>query len=446
MREVSVIGCGPGDPRQLTVAAWRAIEAADLVIGSGRLVAAVRAEGLAADGRAEAVTTARPSEVVAAVASTGEGARVAVLVSGDTGFHSAAARLDAAIREVPGTAVHWLPGVGSLPYLAARLGRAWDGWALASAHGRSCDLDALLAEGRTFALLTDASCGPARVCASLVARGLGALPVTVGERLSAPDERITSGTAAELAARAFDPLSVMVVDRAAPADPVADGRAPEGGQVADPWPYATTGIPDELFAREDVPMTKAEVRAVALAKLGVAPRDVVYDVGCGTGSVTVELARLARRGTVYGVDANPRAVALTRRNLARFGCANARVVEGAAPDALEPLPAPDAVFVGGTSGGVARILAAVAARNPRVRVCVTAIALESAARALEALAGEAWADVTCTQVGVARARAAGGLHMMLAQNPILVIAARGSGRAPHADATPGDVRAGGDAS
>lgn len=132
-------------------------------------------------------------------------------------------------------------------------------------------------------------------------------------------------------------------------------------------------------------MTKQEVRAAALAKLAVRPTDTLWDVGAGTGSVSVELALAAPRGRVYAVECDPEACALIRKNRERFAAWNLTLIEGKAPQALEALPAPDAVFLGGTKGSMEAVVDAVLAKNPQARLCISAIALETLSAAVAAL-------------------------------------------------------------
>ncbi len=168
-------------------------------------------------------------------------------------------------------------------------------------------------------------------------------------------------------------------------------------------------------------MTKQEVRAAALAKLGVRPGDVCWDVGAGTGSVSVELALCQKNVRVWAVECEPQACALIRQNQEKFGARNLTLVEGRAPEALDILPAPDAVFIGGTKGGMKAVVDAVLAKNPSARICISAIALETLSAAVKALAAHGL-DVQVTQIAVSRTRPAGKLHLLMANNPVFLIA------------------------
>ena len=459
---IDVVGMGPGDPDLLTVAGMHALQEADLVVGASRLLEALPdgcpARRVAAVG-ADAIVSA-----LAPYGSEGKGMpdwrRAAVVVSGDVGLFSGARGLPERLREgLPGCDVRLIPGVSSLQLLAARLGRPWQDWHIASAHGVACDVAALArqacAQGAPLFLVTGGSSRAHDLCGRLATAGLGALRASVGERLGCPGERIASGTVAELAREKFDNLSVLLVeapeppcsDRNAPGDGGADGAracapapedgAPSRGTASGPdaapdsrWPWATPGIPDEAFVRGPVPMTKQEVRAVALAKLRLRANDTVWDVGAGTGSVSVEAALLASAGRVCAIEREASRADLVRENAELFGCANVEVTVGEAPAVLEALPVPDAVFVGGTGGGLEGILAAARVRNGRVRVCVTCVTLETLAEATRLLAGSGWTDFEACQVAVSRAEQAGAFHLMRAQNPVFVVSARGDAPAP----------------
>ena len=392
---VTLIGMGSGQPENLTIQGLAALRQADLILGARRLLAVLPAG--CTENRAAAY---RPDEVAELLQTSG--AENAVLVySGDTGFYSGASSMMEKL-EALGVRARVLPGLSSIQLLAAALGRPWQGWNLVSAHGRTCDPVAECMQGRPTFFLTGGSEDPATLCAQLEAEGFGDVQGVVGQCLGTPEEKIFRGSVKELAAGRFNSLSVLLVEAAE----VLPRRAP--------------GLPDEAFERGDVPMTKQEVRAAVLAKLAVRPEDILWDVGAGTGSVSVELALAAPRGRVYAVECRPEGCALIKANREKFRTRNLVLVEGLAPDALSDLPAPDAVFIGGSKGSLAAIVDAALDKNPDARICVSAIALESLSAAVAALTAKG-RTVQVSQIAVSRARAVGGLHLMMAQNPIYLI-------------------------
>lgn len=392
---VTLIGMGSGQPENLTLQGLAALRQADLILGARRLLAVLPAG--CTENRAAAY---RPDEVAELLQTSG--AENAVLVySGDTGFYSGASAMIEKL-EALGVRARVLPGLSSIQLLAAALGRPWQGWNLVSAHGRICDPVAECMQGRPTFFLTGGSEDPATLCAQLAAEGFGDVQGVVGQCLGTPEEKIFRGSVKELAAGRFNSLSVLLVEAAE----VLPRRAP--------------GLPDEAFERGDVPMTKQEVRAAVLAKLAVRPEDILWDVGAGTGSVSVELALAAPRGRVYAVECRPEGCALIKANREKFRTRNLVLVEGLAPAALSDLPAPDAVFIGGSKGSLAAIVDAALDKNPDARICVSAIALESLSAAVAALTAKG-RTVQVSQIAVSRARAVGGLHLMMAQNPIYLI-------------------------
>lgn len=192
----------------------------------------------------------------------------------------------------------------------------------------------------------------------------------------------------------------------------------------EPWPFATPGIPDELFLRDEVPMTREEVRALWLAKARLKPGQVVYDIGAGTGSLTVEAARLVAPGTVWAVERAPKAASLVRANAERFGLNNVKVVEGEAPEALEGLPVPDRVMVGGSSRRLAAILACCAAKLRQGGIMVIgAVTWETLAAGLDFFDRAAHWQVEAVCLNVAKLSPLGGSRVWKAHNPVYLLRA-----------------------
>lgn len=409
MRKVTIIGAGPGNPDLLSRAALDAIDIADVVIGAHRALVGIDVPPDVV--RCELVKTA---DIVAALTDAASWQRAVVVMTGDVGLFSGARRLVEALSGDAQVDVRVVPGISSASYLAARLARPWQDWRFASAHGVACDIVAEAERAGELFLVTSGGEDPSRLSGELVQAGFGDARVTVAERLSYPDERITCATASEIAGQTFDDLNVMLIEFA-------------GGAASSRWPYASSGIPDELFIRGDVPMTKQEVRAVALAKLRLTATDTVWDVGAGTGSVSIEAALVARAGSVWAVERNAAGVRLIRENADAFGCGNVHAVPGVAPEALAILPVPDAVFVGGSAGELPSIVEVALEKNSQVRLCVPCVTVETLTEACALLSSSRFKGFEACQVSAARAEAVGSHHLMKAQNPVFLVSARGAG-------------------
>jgi len=335
------------------------------------------------------------------------GGDACVLASGDPGFFGIVRAL---ARRAGHDRLSVHPAPSSVAVAFARLAVPWDDALVISAHGRAPEaaVAAALRHGKV-AILT-APAAPASLFVERL-RGSGRR-VAVAERLGTPEERVVAGTPEELADAApfGEPNVVLVLDPAAP-----DGRTTL-------WPPRTPpawGLPEDAFAHRSGMVTKAEVRAVALSRLGPGTGDLVWDVGCGSGSVAVECAMLG--AAVVAIDHDADALALTRRNAAAHGVP-VRAVAGRAPGALEVLPDPDAVFVGGGGADLDTIINLCAARARRV-VVVTLATLERAGPALDRLAA-AGLDTDGTLVQASRLRPIAGGHRLAAENPVLVLTGR----------------------
>ena len=404
--KVILAGTGCGSQGSMTGEVRDAIRQADLLIGAKRLLESIPEEVTAR--RAAAIYA---DEILEIIRQAGAGAAdcdpaskepvICVLYSGDSGFYSGTRSLQPLLKEA-GIEAEVLPGISSIQVFAARLGQPWQDWLLVSAHGTDCDAVTEVMRGKPVFFLTGGKLGPAELARQLTDAGLGGLEVCIGERLTYEDERILRGTAAEFAEMTFAPLSVML---AQPAQWAGD---------------LTPGIADGMFIRGDVPMTKQTVRAAILSEMQVKETDTVWDVGAGTGSVSVELAMKAKRGRVYAVERDRDGCILIRQNREKFGTWNLVPVDGAAPEALEDLPAPDKVFVGGSGGNLKQIIRTALKKNEKARVCVSAIVLETMQEAVQAMS-EAGLDLQIRQVAVSAARKLGSKHMMTAENPIFII-------------------------
>jgi precorrin-6Y C5,15-methyltransferase (decarboxylating) len=402
---VDVVGIGPGSRETMTEEVHQLIARADCLIGAKRMLEAAAAPGQ------EIHDAIAPGAIAEFIRNHCEYQRFAVVMSGDAGFFSGTKKL-LPLLDFCQAEVH--PGVSSLSYLCARLKRSYEDVFMTSLHGRDHNIvPDVRAHEKVFALVGGES-GVRDLCRSLTAAGLGDVRVSVGERLSYPEEKITCDTAEHLSEEKFESLSAVLIEN------------------DHPDAIVTHGLPDKLFQRGAgeggaVPMTKSEVRAVCLSKLRLTERAVCWDVGAGTGSVAIEMAIQAKKGHVYAIERRDAAIELLRRNKEKFSAENLSVISGSAPEACEELPAPTHVFIGGSSGNLREILSLLLEKNPEVRVVATAITLESIAELTACMKDFPFSETEVVSMQVARDRVAGNYHLMTGQNPIYIFTMQAGG-------------------
>lgn len=391
---IRIVGTGMDGDLTLTKAGRAAIEHSDALFGAKRMT-----EPFAALGK-PVFHTWKAAEIGEIVKRNGF-ARPCVLLSGDCGFYSAA---DGLVNGLDGTENEFkteiICGISSPVYFSSKIKIPWQDMKFVSLHGTDNSIVRNVCRNKYCFFLLGGDISAAEVCGELCDYGLSDIGVYIGENLGGADERITVGTARELVGGEYSRLAVLVTDN------------------PDYERGARYGIPDGEFLRGEVPMTKAEIRAAVMSKLAVRDGDICYDVGCGTGSVTVEMALGCGSGRVYAADVLEEAARLTDENRKKFRCDNVFVRCGSAPEAFEGLPEPDCVFIGGSGGKLAEIIEAMFDRaNSGARIVLTAVTLntlETARRSLEALG----AQPEIIQIAVTRV---GKGSMLSALNPIFII-------------------------
>lgn len=399
-RVVTLTGIGMGTPSGMTLEAARAIEEADLLIGARRMLEAAGSAGKAVCCEYDA------GKIADYIAVHPEYRRTAVLLSGDIGFYSGAKKLYEALAG-SGYEIRSICGISSVVYLCGKLQTAWEDVCLKSVHGRAANLiGAVRSHAKTFAILGTAN-RIGELCRELQEYGLSHVRVHIGERLGYADEKITSGSPKELENGNYDSLCAALIE-----NPSFAGGVP-------------AYLEDEAFLRGKAPMTKSEVRSLSVARLRLTKDAVIYDVGAGTGSVSVEMALRAADGTVYAVERKEEACALIEENKRRFGTPNVRVVHGPAPEALADLPAPTHAFLGGSGGNLREIMECLLAKNPGIRMVVNTVTLETIGEVMDCLKTLPVREEEILSVTAAKSRSLGAYHLMTGQNPIYIITCQG---------------------
>jgi precorrin-6Y C5,15-methyltransferase (decarboxylating) len=400
-----IIGIGPGDREYILPIASKLIESSDVIIGGRRNLQVfdhLNKETLEITNNLE--------EVYSYIVNNVDTKKIAVLVTGDPGIYSMLGFLKSRLQDLEIEAV---PGISSIQYLCSRLKLNWNDIFITSLHGRrQDDLIEIIRNNKKVAIFTGGNCRPGDVCRMFKEHRLLSLKVAVGENLSYPNERIVEGSVEDIAGISFDSLSIMIVQ-----------HDEELESPKDVWTYETHGIPDDMFIRGDVPMTKEEIRTASISKLRLMKDSIVYDVGAGTGSVSIECALKSTNGRVYAIEKNPDAVKLIANNVEKFKLDNVQIVEGQAPDVLCGLPAPDRVFVGGTGGNMDKILEWLKGFNNAIRVVVNAVTIESTYEAVKSFEDRGYQNIEVVSISAARSRKAGSKHLMQAINPVYIISA-----------------------
>ena len=399
-QKISLVGIGMGAEKTLTLEGKKALNEAELLIGAKRMTEAVQKPGQMV------LHEYRSEKIVEYIREHPKYRTVAIALSGDVGFYSGAKKL---INQLDGN-VEVICGISSVVYFMSKIGLSWDDAKIVSAHGRNCNLISLIRHNPKVFSILGTEDGVAVLASRLVYYGMGDVTLYVGENLSYENEKIFHDKAANLTEYRGDALSVVTAcnEKATPLS-------------------AVHGISDGEFLRGKAPMTKEEVRTVSLSKLRLSEDSVCYDVGAGTGSVSVEMALRAWMGQVYAIEKKEDALTLLKENKKKFAVDNLVIIPGVAPEAMTELPAPTHAFIGGSSGNMQDIINLLLEKNPKVRIVINCITLETVTEAMNAIRDFGLEDVDIVQLAAARSKSIGRYHMMMGENPIYIISCSGRG-------------------
>jgi precorrin-6Y C5,15-methyltransferase (decarboxylating) len=384
---IAVVGIEPTGRNSLSSEAAEIVETANLLVGGKRQLGYFRDHS----ARKLAITD-DPSQVLEPIRRALEREQaVVVLASGDPMLYGIGVML---VREFGVDRVSIYPAPSSVQLAFAKLGEPWHDVTILSAHGRPLpDIVPVALTSMKMAILTDAQNTPGAIAGALMGAGMEDCRAVVGEELGGPHERVVETTLHSLPRQKFATLNILLLFR-------------EPASVR-----LRFGLPDDGFQTVRGQITKAEVRAVTLSKLRLAPHGVLWDVGAGCGSISIEAALLMPRGTVYAIERDPEQRACLAQNIARHGASNVQVVAGEAPDALAGLPTPDCVFAGGTGGRIAELLDCL----PRPFVMNLALAEHVG------LVLERFPRAEAVQLSAARSSPIGKGHRLAALNPVFIV-------------------------
>lgn len=405
MKKVNIIGLGIGNSCFMHEKTTEMIEISDCLIGAKRMLEKF------SNIKKDKIESINAQEIYNFITNNDTYESFGVLVSGDTGFYSLSKKLSELLKNNNDITVENIPAIGSLQYFSSKLNISWDNIKFLSAHGRDINIVSNVMFNKKVFMLTGGELTPDKICKILADKGLGHLLVSVGEKLSYDDELIIEDSALNISNMKFDSLAVMIIhhDEAIDLD------------------YGMRSIRDYEFITGKSPMTKSEVRTISIGKLNLKSDYVVYDIGAGTGSVSIETAFKLYNGSLYAVEKDEEAIELIKKNIEKFKAYNIELIKNAAPDGLYDLPKPDAVFIGGSSGNMHEIIEVLLSKNPNVNVVINTITLQSLNEALDCMEKYKFKDVEIVNVSVSKSKKIGRYDMMMGQNPIYIISGKGSG-------------------
>ena len=418
-RKIILSGIGMGNTDGMTREAYHAFEEAEVIFGAERMLENLPGKGIK-------VPYYRADDIISYLIEHPQYTKVAAAFSGDSGFYSGAQSMKKALEEANEKGIlksetTILPGVSSVSALAARLGVSWNDAVLASIHGRRANVVNLVRKNTKVFLLLSGKNDFEMLVNKFREAGINHVKISAGYRLSYPDEKLFTFYLDEFETKLFDlPEGVYTC--------LIENEDCEE-QILTP------GIDDEIFSRTKVPMTKNEVRVLSISRLELTKNAVVYDVGSGTGSVSIECARLSPDIFVFAIEQKEEAANLTKENAVRLGLSDQIVViNKKAPEGFEELPTPTHVFIGGSSGALSDILSAIQKKlivkentkgktdkaSKGVRVVINAVSLETIAQITKLIQTYPVKHVQLTQIQASRAHKLGSYNLMQAQNPVLI--------------------------
>lgn len=418
-RKIILSGIGMGNTDGMTREAYHAFEEAEVIFGAERMLENLPGKGIK-------VPYYRADDIISYLIEHPQYTKVAAAFSGDSGFYSGAQSMKKALEEANEKGIlksetTILPGISSVSALAARLGVSWNDAVLASIHGRRANVVNLVRKNTKVFLLLSGKNDFEMLVNKFREAGINHVKISAGYRLSYPEEKLFTFYLDEFETKLFDlPEGVYTC--------LIENEDCEE-QILTP------GIDDEIFSRTKVPMTKNEVRVLSISRLELTKNAVVYDVGSGTGSVSIECARLSPDIFVFAIEQKEEAANLTKENAVRLGLSDQIVViNKKAPEGFEELPTPTHVFIGGSSGALSDILSAIQKKlivkentkgktdkaSKGVRVVINAVSLETIAQITKLIQTYPVKHVQLTQIQANRAHKLGSYNLMQAQNPVLI--------------------------
>lgn len=404
MHRLRLVGIGPGTREYVLPKAVEAMENAEVIIAARRMMPML--ESILSDKKS-ILPMKGIKETIDTIEEALKTQEVALIVSGDPLMYSLLRTLK---NDEKGSKmeIEVVPGIGSLQMLGAQCGISMEEAKIISVHGRTQKRGSIamaVFEHSDCFFLCSKEQGPAWLSEIMLEYHLDDVTVYAGSQLSYDDEEVLSGSPKEMSKKEFPSLCVALIHNDAPR---------QIGRVG--------LLQDVDFVRGKTPMTKEEVRAIIMQKLRLQPDSIVWDVGAGTGSITIESARFCPFGEVYAIERSEAAIELIEKNREKFHVPHVKILAGTAREEIKKLPCPDTVFIGGSGGDLELIVEHLASFKKAIKVIVSAVTVETLAQACHCLS-KYDKDYEMTQISIGKSRRLGNYHIMDNNNPVTLLEA-----------------------
>lgn len=392
-RKVSLVSMGLGNINTMTLSAKEVFENADVIIGAEKNLKTLEVFNK------PFYMLYKPFEIFDFIEKNKEYKNIAIAYSGDTGFYSSAQKV---LKKLNGYNVEVVSGVSSLVYFASKLKITWEDIKIINGNNSNI-INEVLNNKVVFTLLGGENSDFRSVCRKLYDYGFGYIKTAVGYNLSYDDEMIKEGLVQDFINSDYKELSVAVFIN----------------ENFDDRVYKN--IKDVEFIRDKAPIINEDVRSLSIINLGLKEDSILYDIGAGSGSISIEAALNVPRGKVYAIDKKEEAIELINMNKKKFVADNLKVVHGIAPEALMNLDIPTHAFIEGNSSNVKGILEVLLYKNPLINIVINSMTLEI----MECIKEFPFIDIDITKVSAIKSNNVHEHNMTTEQNPIYIICLKG---------------------
>lgn len=405
---ISLVGIGMGEKPSMTIEVDKAIKEADIILGAERIIKKFTPS-------IEKMPYYSSEKIIPYLENlqklnfNKKSIKIAIIFSGDVGFYSGCKKVYQALqKEIADKRleadIKIFSGISSISYLAAKLGENYHDIPIYSIHGKKINnlVNKIISQEKIFMLVSGLK-DIHKLANLLLEKNLSSCKLVIAYNLSYPEEKIRELAPIDCLNLKDEGLYTCLIKNPNPTNKIL-----------------TPGIKDHEFIRDKVPMTKEEIRDISICKLKLEKNSLVYDIGSGTGSIAVEIARLSDQIEVFAIEKKDTALALIDKNKEKFNLDNIEIIKGEASEILDNLPTASHAFIGGSSGNMENILTKLYQKNPNMRIVINAISLETIYQIKEILSIFPIKNEDIVQVQVSRSKKIGSYHLMNAENPVWI--------------------------